>query len=357
MSGISLQARDLEATFAGLHEWIAEHFPEIEQPTLDTVRTNAVGGFSSDCLMFDVHGRAAEREVVMPVVARMPPSGEGVFRDYDLKRQFQVQHLLEPTDVPVARQLGYESDERYIGCPFILMEFVEGQVPPSQPPFYKQGWVVELAEGQRRTMYDNALAALCALHRLDVPASSMEVAQRPEGSGLDAEMKWCWDYIQWASEGEVPPEVRALADWCAERMPAAPPRNVICWGDARLGNMIFRDDMSVAALLDWEMVTVAPPELDLGWFLAFRAQTRARSGGADPEIQGLRTRQDSIQRYEKLLGREIENIEWYEMFSMLRLAGPCLGTKRIVRLKGIKDHFIHGFAPVEKWVLDFISTH
>ena len=41
------------------------------------------------------------------------------------------------------------------------------------------------------------------------------------------------------------------------------------WGDARVGNMCFADDLSVVALFDWETAGTGPPDIDLGWWLMF----------------------------------------------------------------------------------------
>ncbi|XGU18600.1 phosphotransferase [Rhodococcus sp. 3Y1] len=41
---------------------------------------------------------------------------------------------------------------------------------------------------------------------------------------------------------------------------------VLCWGDSRIGNVIYRD-FEPAAVLDWEMATLGPRELDLGWMI------------------------------------------------------------------------------------------
>lgn len=356
MSGISSVNRNVDDVLAGLGRWLADRFPDLSGIRLDAPGLNEVGGFSSDSIMFHLSATHRGSELSRALVLRMPPRGEGVFRRYDLEQQFRIQHALEPTEVPVAQQIAYEGAEDWLGSPFILMHRVAGRVPPSQPPFYTAGWVLELSVAQRRTLYDNAIGALAVLHKTETGADVRAVAQRPGGAGLESELAWCLDYVDWATDGSPEPSVATLAGWCIEHMPQRRPDEVVCWGDARLGNIIFHDDMSVAALLDWEMVTVAPPELDLGWFLAFREQTRARSGGTDPELDGLRTRGDSIELYEKLLGRAVQDLEWYEMFSMLKLAGACLATKRVIRKKGITDHFILGFPAVERWVLDCVQS-
>ena len=39
------------------------------------------------------------------------------------------------------------------------------------------------------------------------------------------------------------------------------------WGDSNPGNMLFADDHSVAAVLDFEAAALGPGEIDLGWWL------------------------------------------------------------------------------------------
>ena len=41
---------------------------------------------------------------------------------------------------------------------------------------------------------------------------------------------------------------------------------MVSWGDARIGNIIYRDFEPVA-VLDWEMAGLGPPALDLGWMI------------------------------------------------------------------------------------------
>ena len=60
---------------------------------------------------------------------------------------------------------------------------------------------------------------------------------------------------------------------CAQTRPATEPPASLCWGDARIGNMLFHDDRSVASVLDWEMATIGPAEMDLAWYLASTSST------------------------------------------------------------------------------------
>ena len=41
---------------------------------------------------------------------------------------------------------------------------------------------------------------------------------------------------------------------------------VLLWGDSRVGNVLYRDFQPVA-VLDWEMVTLGPREIDVAWMI------------------------------------------------------------------------------------------
>ena len=63
-----------------------------------------------------------------------------------------------------------------------------------------------------------------------------------------------------------PPLLRAFA-WLESHLPAD--RAVgFCWGDARPGNIIWRD-YRAACLTDFEAVSIGSPDQDLGWWLMF----------------------------------------------------------------------------------------
>jgi aminoglycoside phosphotransferase (APT) family kinase protein len=358
MAGISAASRDMRQVREGLTKWLVEQWPDRTILAVSEFRTSATNGFSSESLMFDValvgaHGQPSTEHLV----ARLPPRGDGIFREYDLRRQFRVQQSMLSAGVPVARQVGYCSEDSLVGAPFIVMEFVPGRIPSNQPMYNVQGWLREEPARTQAKGHASVLEAMSRVHAVPVTPDALDVLRRPAGVGLAVELDWYRDYLMWATDNELPAEVSALLTWCAERLPPTDGHDVVSWGDARLGNVVFRDDMSVAALLDWEMATACPAELDIGWYLGFRAQIRARTGVTAPtELPGFPDREAVIAQYETLLGRPLINIEWFEAFAMLRLAGALLSTKRLVRRLGITDHFIFGFAPVEQWVLDIIES-
>ena len=90
------------------------------------------------------------------------------------------------------------------------------------------------------------------------------------------------------------------------------------WGDARVGNIIFGDDLAVAVMLDWEGASLAPPELDVAWWVMFD-EFLCESQGLT-RLPGVHDRRGTFDRYQQLAGAELENIEYYEVLVGFQLA-------------------------------------
>src|SRR3546814_679385 len=122
-----------------------------------------------------------------------------------------------------------------------------------------------------------------------------------------------------------------VADRALEVLSATVPPAVavpaVCWGDSRIGNMIFAVDGSVAAVLDWEMVTAGDPVQDLAWYLLIDRHHHEAFGV--PRLSGLPDRVTSIERWERAAGRSADHLGWYELLGALRYA---LVVSRVIEL-------------------------
>ena len=105
--------------------------------------------------------------------------------------------------------------------------------------------------------------------------------------------------------------------WLVEHQPAEEGDVVMSWGDSRIGNIIW-DDFRAAAVVDWEMASLAQPELDLGWWLYFDRQFA--EGLGVPRPAGFASHEETIERYAELMGRPMKDIFFYEVFSGFRFA-------------------------------------
>jgi len=90
---------------------------------------------------------------------------------------------------------------------------------------------------------------------------------------------------------------------------------VTSWGDARLGNMLWREYQCVAAL-DWEMCTLADPAADIAWWgFIERAFTEGRGV---KRIPGMPTSDELLALYEEISGKTLENYHYQEVFNGFR---------------------------------------
>lgn len=308
MAGVASAQRDLEAVRAGLERWLRHrrpHDPDLRVGAL----TQPSAGLSSQTLLVDVT-TAGRRE---SLVARLPPAGEGLFPTYDLGLQAQVQATLASVGIPVAPPLAWEQDEGWVGAPFLVMARAAGRIPADQPPYWAEGWLHDAAPADQARLHDGFMDVLAAVHRLDWAGLGLRVASRRAGVGLDGEIEWWDSYLAWASEGSPPAGLADALAWCKDHRPRPEPPAALLWGDVRLGNVVFDDAFRPTAVLDWEMASIGPPELDLAWYVALRPMPGGRA-----ELPGLPDRAATVGAYERRLGRPVADLRWFEVFALLR---------------------------------------
>ena len=105
MVGISLVQRDLAATRDQLQAWFEHRFGG-EAVVSELRAANRAAGWSSESLVFsaEVDGHTSE------YVIRIPPTGGGIFRDYDLGAQTLTQDLLHEHGIATPSPILYEPD-------------------------------------------------------------------------------------------------------------------------------------------------------------------------------------------------------------------------------------------------------
>jgi len=311
--------KSIEAAVAGerLGRWLSTRFgAEVE---ISHLWIPPSSGWSAETFIFDAAWSDDDDAHRRALVARLEPVRESLFPWYDLVKEARVIEALgKRTDVAVPTIVGREEDPELLGAPFYVMEKVEGTIPGDDPPFTAEGWVLDLSPELQTRLWENAIAQLAAIHRADLDELGLSDLA-PQGElAIDRQIDR-WDhYYEWATEGaRGNPIVDATFEWVRANRPEDEHLS-LSWGDARLGNMLFDAQANVVGVLDWEMVDLASPELDLGWFLF--AQRHHTEGVGLPDPPGFAGREESIARYEAALGRPIEHWEFYEVFAGLRSA-------------------------------------
>jgi aminoglycoside phosphotransferase (APT) family kinase protein len=262
------------------------------------------------------------------LVARLPPRGVGLFPEYDLTLQFEIMRALSGNQsVPVSPVLWKEDDPAVLGSPFFIMEHVDGKVPPDHPVFPSEGWVVDLSPDRQALLCTNGLRVLAAVHALDWEALGLgEIIPTSGGeTPIDRELTKLEDYYAWASEGTPCPTIdRALA-WARDHEPTDEPV-VLSWGDSRIGNIMFGEDLSVKSVMDWEMATLASPEMDLGHWLQ---SNRAFSEGYGYQLPaGFFGEEEVVACYEAFSGYTTRHVLFYQGYAGIRMSITLL---RVVR--------------------------
>ena len=249
------------------------------------------------------------------LVVRVQSPDQQLFVAPDALRQAAVMRgLAGRPGVPVPRIWFTEPDPAVLGAPFYVMERVRGRVPGDVPSWHARGWTVELSPEQRRTLHDNGLAALVALHRVDWRDGLAFLEPEGDGTALDRYLAQLERWYDWCGPSRrFGPEIldAGLAHVLRHR-PADPGEGVV-WGDARPGNICFADDLSVAALFDWETATIGPAGIDLGWWLMFERYLCEAQGLT--RLPGVPDRAETIARYTGLGGVPVPDIDYYELLA------------------------------------------
>ena len=121
-------------------------------------------------------------------------------------------------------------------------------------------------------------------------------------------------YVEWSSGGDPLPALLQALDWCGRHVPAERPA-VLLWGDVRLGNLVFDAERRVSSVLDWDLASLGPREMDLGWHFGLEFMMEALFGGRLPGFPGAA---DSLDRYERRTGYEVRDLAWHEVFALTR---------------------------------------
>jgi aminoglycoside phosphotransferase (APT) family kinase protein len=310
---ITIGRRQAAEVRHALAEWLSGRIEGASGVRIDELRAPSANGFSNITALFSASWRRQGTEERRNLVARIEPIGEGLFPTYDVGRQFDVMKALEFSAVPVPRALWMERDATILGSPFFVMEHIEGHVPSDDPSFAASGWILGLTPQQRRELCDHAIAALVRVHQVDWRGGGLDwLRRRGEGTSAERELAYYEHFYVWAAEGLTVPVIDAGLAWARERMPTDDDL-VLSWGDSRIGNMIFGDDLRVLAVIDWEGASVAAPEKDLGHWLQLTHVYTEQFGLDLPE--GFPDRAALLRRYEELSNRQLGDVRFYEVMS------------------------------------------
>jgi aminoglycoside phosphotransferase (APT) family kinase protein len=320
--------RDDDTIREVMREWLTEHIADSSGLTVAELDRPQGAGGSNETLLVRANWTQDGRARTVELVVRIAPTTLQVFLDPQFEQQYRtIEALGRHSGVPLPSVLGFESDPALLGAPFWVMDRIHGEAPSDFPPYNQAGFLVEATAVQRERLWHNSVETLGAIHRVPVEPFAFLNDSTSTETPLERLVSYWKASLDWASEGQPAETLEALHDWLQARRPVDATVG-LSWGDARMGNMLFRDWKCVA-VLDWEMVSLAGPHVDLAWWLLLD-EALSSDIGLD-RLPGLGSRADTIALWEESSGLRAGDLEWYEAFAGFRLGVILLRGANIRR--------------------------
>jgi aminoglycoside phosphotransferase (APT) family kinase protein len=282
---------------------------------------------------------AITRDDGTEVIVRRPPRGPLPPSAHDVLREARVlSALYGKARVPKVFAV---SDGGVIGCPFYVMERVQGHVITTAIPSE-----LDTVEDRRR-MGEELVDALVEVHAIDWQAAGLEGFGKPTGY-LERQLKRFLGLWEHNRTREIP-AVETVAEWLKANFPQSGPSTVV-HGDYRLGNTMFAPDAParLCAIFDWEMSTIGDPLADLGYMCTLWVDRDDPSlgmfelGGITRE-DGFPLRAELVARYEERSGRSMTDIRWYQTLALWKSIVFMEGNYKRAVAGATDDPYLKGF--------------
>lgn len=318
--------RDVDELRQRLTEWFARTLGPAARPQLSSLQRPGKAGMSSETLLFDLNWSEGGVERTGRFVARLPPPADAfpLFPSYDFDLQVGVMRLVDGrSGVPVPKVLWQERSAEPLGVPFFVMERIDGEMVPDNPPYVFGGWLCEASPAQQALVQQELIGVLAGVHGIEAMPGETAFLQlgRPGEGPLRRHFARERAYYEWGRSGMRFPLVEALFAWLERHWPEREGEPVVCWGDARPANILWRD-FRATAVLDWEKAALVPREFDVGYLIFFHQYFRhiaARMAGLDA-MPGFLRRDEVVAAYERLTGTQLRDIDWYIAYALLQQA-------------------------------------
>ncbi|WP_203336202.1 phosphotransferase family protein [Nocardioides limicola] len=329
-------SRDADAVRSRLTSWLEGVLPAGQDPEVTLHAGVDSNGMSSETVLLAVTRTVDGARVSEEYVARVAPAADDlpVFPSYRLGDQYRVMQLAaEHSGVPVPAVRWLEETGDVLGTPFFLMDRVDGEVPPDVLPYtFGDNWLFDASAEDRAALQRRSVGVIGDLHAIPDAARLFDfldpaVAGHQGDTLLARNLAKTRDWYEYGARGLAPsPLVERGLTWLEEHLPAATGDPVLCWGDARIGNAIYRDFTPVA-VLDWEMATLGPREMDLGWMVfAHRVFQGIAEMMGLPGMPDFLRAEDVAGSYTELTGTPVGDLTWHQLHSAVQWGCVFLRT-------------------------------
>ena len=251
-------------------------------------------------------------------VLRRPPFG-AVKRGHDMGREFKVLSNLksEFDKVPLAH--AFSKDESIIGSSFYIMTKAEGIIL-TLPEANNRN----IKTDEFKTISNTWLDTFVQLHQTDYKAAGLNDLGKPEGYVERQITNWAKQYEN--AKTDNIPESAQVIKWLIENQPTEYSHSII-HNDYKYDNVMFKNNRwnEISTILDWEMCTLGDPLMDLGTSLSYWVTDSdldpLKKGLSSPTmLKGNPNRLDIVEMYSKKSGNPINNLVFYYVYGLFKLA-------------------------------------
>ena len=252
-------------------------------------------------------------------VLRRPPFGNTVKTAHDMRREFEVLSKLSAVYQPAPKPILFCNDDSVIGAEFYLMERRRGLIIRSRAPE-----ALENSTDLQRAVCESFVQNLAALHALDYQAAGLGELGRPEGYCRRQVEGWTKRYL--AAKTHEWRELESSIAWLNGNIPAESGASLV-HNDYKFDNIMLNagDLTKITAVLDWEMVTVGDPLMDLGTTLGYwmsrEAGDEMLNMPFNPRVlmENI-SRAELVEMYAGASERDVQNILFYYVFGTFKIA-------------------------------------
>ena len=275
-------------------------------------------------------------------VLRRPPFGNTVKSAHDMRREFETLSKLSTVYEPAPKPLLFCDDQSIIGSEFYLMErrhglIIRGEITQARASARailgldlesgpKPITVADLHASQqaRERVCRSFIQNLADLHSLDYDAAGLADLGHPEGYNRRQVEGWTKRYFaakthEWdALEGSI--------KWLNENI-LEESGTALIHNDYKFDNVMLdpEDLRHITAVLDWEMVTIGDPLMDLGTTLGYwmspDSGDELLSMPFNPRVlmENI-SRKQLVEIYSEAVGRDLPNVLFYYVFGTFKIA-------------------------------------
>ena len=357
VSRLQHSSRDVSTLPDVMSQWLSMVMPGGVTPQVTVESGVDSNGMSSETIILTGRWEADGQQHEEKWVARVAPTEQDVpvFSSYRMDHQFDVIRLVgEKTDIPVPLVRWLEPTGKVLGTQFFLMDYVSGVVPPDVMPYtFGDNWFADSPAESQRALQDNTVDVLAKLHSIPQAESTFGfLADGAEGNALRRNLDWLTSWYAFA----VPDIGRsALVEQALEWLEANWPEDVaatepvLIWGDSRVGNVLY-EDFKPVAVLDWEMATLGPREMDAAWMIFAHMVFQELAGLAGmPGLPDFMREDDVKTTYAAKTGVELGDLNWFYVYSgviwccvFMRTSARRVRFGEIEKPDDIESLFYHG---------------